>query len=187
MRTLVACACHSRKEYSFDLWEQATSSYHRVVALEKGDNSRIIKRVKRMVDVVMFEPIGEFCFSDNPIYGDRFNEAYASILTKCGGYTHMLSLDSDVIPPKGSDILSVMESECDPEYDFIVHGVPWRNKNRKTLAYETSCTLGSVEAWGKALSVCSKGHNLYRAVRDFKCKDFHSVDMQHLDASDVAA
>jgi hypothetical protein len=189
MRTLVA-ASHARvKDYAFEQWSAATASYHRLLAIEEGEREYA---ESLGVPYVPFSP------EENPrrqgrhrICGPLFNQAWTAILSAAGGYTHILSLDTDVIPP--CDILALMEPLYDDTFDFLRHGVPWRTAYHRpgAFAYETSCTLGSVAAWQAALDeTYRRGElaTLYGVVGDpdlFTHRDINLVQLTHLDDTEA--
>lgn len=185
MRTLVACPVAERKHYSFPLWAAATKAYDRLVVTEDEDYIDTIEGYG--VPALLFDPVSTFRWGINAIYGPRHTEAWRTIVDNADGYTHILSLESDIIPPQNVDILSIMEenySEC----DFLCHAYPWRYPGRVGLyVYETGCTLGSVEKWRDALNKTHEKHGVYETVRCvdyFKNKDIHIVQLEHLGEGD---
>jgi len=133
-------------------WAAATAHYDRLLVTDEPDYEEVIRNLG--VPVVLHEA------AEHPtktgamrVYGTLLNSAWKAIIENAEGYTHILSLESDVIPD--GDIVSVMEEHYDPEYQFLRHGVPWREAYEKPpgrFSYELGCTLASVQDWKKALA-----------------------------------
>ena len=187
MRTLVAAPVCKRKDYSFARWAAATASYDRLVAVDadESDYGEVIRRLGILV--VTYEAV-EHPRRPGPkaIYGPRFNYAWHAITDNAGDFTHILALDSDIIPE--GDILALMEEHYDPAFAFLRHAVPFREcYGRMSKGYETSCTMASVEDWKRALAkVETMGElaTLYEVVGDpnfFTHKDIDMMVLEHLD------
>ena len=185
MRTLVAAPTCERKRDSFPLWTAATASYDRLVAVETQEREYA---ESLGVPYVLFEPVEHHRRQGrHRICGPLFNQAWEALLAGARGFTHVLSLDTDVIPSE--DILAVMEANYGGTEDFLRHGVPWRSDYQRPglCAYETSCTLGTVAAWRAALDVTyTRGElaTLYGTVGDpnlFTHKDINLVALDHRD------
>ena len=184
MRTLVAAPHTQRRHDAFVVWRAVTASYDRLLAIEEEEREYA---ESLGVPCVLFTPV------EHPrrqgrhrICGPLFNQAWEAILSAAGGYTHILALDTDIIPH--GDILAAMESEYDGSVAFVRHGVPWRAAYSRTgYAYETSCTLGSVADWRAALDKAnelSELATLYGVVGDpdhFTHKDVLLLKLDHLD------
>lgn len=185
MKTLVACPVAERKHYSFPMWAAATGGYDRLVVTEDEDYADTVEGYG--VPVLLFEPVSTFQRFAEPIYGPRHTEAWRAIIDNAQGYTHILSLESDIIPPTGVDILSLMEEHY-YDCDFLCHAYPWRYPSRRgQYAYETGCTLSSVEKWREALEKTHEENGLYSTIRCqdyFKNKDIHIVQLEHLGEGD---
>lgn len=183
MNTLVAAPTSHRKHYSFHLWEQATRNYPRVMAVNE---KHYYEDIKDIVPTLCFRPVK---FTHGHIYGPRFNEAWQAIYDWARGhYTHILSLESDVIPPDGCDIVSVMESEWEDGLDFLCHGYPWRgSRGRDNLSYEFGCTMFSIEALQRALNAPDGVTGIYGCPNHdgWKRKKIDVVELRHLDEWDV--
>jgi hypothetical protein len=186
MRTLVACPVAARKHYSFPLWVEQTEKYDRLVSVD--DPEYALKVEEYGVPYVLFTPVSTRRVGGAAIYGPRHTEAWAAILERADGYTHILSLESDIIAPRDVDILSLMEEHYDDSYDFTCHAYPWRYPHRKGLyAHETGCTIGSIDKWKRALRLTHKDHGVYETIRItdyFRNKDIHIVELEHLGEGD---
>jgi hypothetical protein len=144
MHTLVAAPIGRRKHYSLLRWVQATEAYNRLLVTDEPDYAEELRTMG--LPVVEYEPKGDSRRPGaNAMYGPAFNTAWHCILENTDGYSHVLGLDTDVIPE--GDILSYMEENMTDGIDFLRHGVPWRGVYRRDgmRAYETSCTLAKVE------------------------------------------
>jgi hypothetical protein len=181
MHTLVACPFSKRKLYSLDEWEQATRGHARLMAVDEPEVRKEVK--KRGIKFTYFNPVSDFRRGKNAIYGPRFNEAWSAILENADGFTHILSLESDVIPPEGVDIVDLMEHNYDG-CDFLCHGYPWRYPSKLGgFAYETGCTIATVGKWREALEKSHPLQGMYGTIRNidlFTHKDVQLVELQHL-------
>jgi hypothetical protein len=186
MRTLVAAPHGSKKRYSFPAWEAATRPYDRLVAMHSDDDPCYIEEVTGQVPVVLFDrPPAPFNRQGrNAIYGPLFNEAWRTILGYAHHhcYSHVLSLETDVIPPEGTDILALMEEHH--RGDFLIHLYPWRaSTGRATKADEMGCTLASVPIWRDVLER-HPDDQLYGAFKtdpDYHVTRIDLVELAHLD------
>lgn len=154
MKSLVAAPAASRKHYSLPAWEEATRSYDRLLAISEPEYEPMVREMG--IDTILFEvPETANRWGDKAIYGTLFNAAWKAILEHSDGYTHILSLESDVVPIKGVDILKLMEDEYDGSFQFLRHGVPWRAQYRAQggYCYETGCCFASVDDWKAALEL----------------------------------
>lgn len=187
MRTLVAAPSAERKKYAFPRWAAATSDYDRLVAVLDSEQgyAEYIRRFGVNVATYQDPPSPRRGYGELAIYGPRFNAAWRCILDNCDGYTHILALDSDVIP--SGNILAVMEDEWSDDIFFLRHGVPWRSSAHEVgKGYETSCTMGSVEAWKTALGEVPDNatSTLYEWVGDphrYPHRDIDIMELEHLD------
>jgi len=178
MRTLVAAPSASRKHYAFDRWEAATRDYDRLLAIDEPDYAERVEALG--VPTVTYAAISKRRLGNNAIYGPRFTEAWQAILGASEGYTHILSLESDVIPPEGYDILALMEKEYQP--DFTCHDYPWR-EGRPGYAFEMGCTIFTRETLKRAIEVCPDEQGMYCIVSNedfFKRNRIHVVELEHL-------
>lgn len=186
MKSLVASPHAEFKDYSFSRWAEATASYDRLLSFFIAD-SLYARKVQEMgIRVVFYDSVPESGRKGrNAIYGPMYNVAWRTIVENAGDYTHILSLDTDVIP--SGDILSAMEAEYDG--GFLRHGVPWRSCYRRPglYTYENSCTFAAVEDWAAALDKADDlgpRCTLYEVVghHDFlPHKDVMLMDIEHLD------
>lgn len=185
MRTLVAAPVCKRKHYSLAHWAAATARYDRLVAVSEPDYEEVIRRLG--IPVVTYEAaVHHRRPGVKAIYGPLFNAAWRAITSNADSFTHILALDSDVIPE--GDILALMEEQYDPAFAFLRHAVPFRAcYGRMSKGYETSCTMASVEDWKLALDkVETMGEltTLYEVVGDpnfFTHKDIDLMVLEHLD------
>lgn len=176
MRTLVASPTGSAKAYCFEQWALATNGYDRLVAVCEPDYKATAESLH--VPVVMYKKPDD----RKGIYGPMFTAAWTAILARAWDYTHILSLETDVIPPFEWDILEIMEDEYKP--DFTAHGVPWRDcdryAGRDTLCYEMGCTIFSVETLRRAIALCPSDRGLYCVTSDAKHFRKHCIDVVEL-------
>lgn len=183
MRTLVAAPVAPRKDYSFQHWAAATAGYDRIVTTEYTDYAKVCEQTG--VPAVLFEsPDDPRRKGRHSMHGVKFNVAWQAILDSARGFTHILSLESDIIPVD-CDIVALMEENYGPE-DFLCHLHPWRKEYHRPYVKvcEMGCTFGSVEVFKKALDYCFKtGRTLYGQVRDepFTHRDIEMVELIHLD------
>jgi TorA maturation chaperone TorD len=186
MRTVVAAPFGANKAYALGRWAAATENYERLLVTDELKAIPITS--KYGIPTVLYESVeNPRRPGKNAIYGPKFNQAWEAILANTNGHTHVLALDTDVIP-KG-DILTAMEAEYDGTFAFLRHGVPWRSVYRRPecLGYETSCTLATVEAWRAALDKAQELGplcTLYEVVGNpnyFTHKDINLVELEHLD------
>ncbi len=186
MKSLVAAPTCRRKGYSLRQWEAATGAYDRLLVTEDGLWAQEVREMG--IPCELFAPVSHPRRQGrHAICGPLFNAAWEAILAGSEGFTHILALDTDVIP--AGDILALMESRKGEE-DFLRHGVPWRSDYQRPgcLAHETSCTFGSVEAWRRALDLTyTRGPlaTLYGTVGDpalFTHVDIDEMPLEHLDA-----
>lgn len=188
MKTLVACPVAKRKHYSLPYWAAATSKwgYDRVVATCEPEYISEIEKLE--IPYVLHGIPEKGREGANAIYGPLFNEAWKAIMEiVADGYTHILSLESDVISEW--DILDIMEEHYDGSVSFVRHGVPWRSIYRRPggYCYETGCTLASLPDWKKAMSLVNEHggmRTLYEVVGHpswFTHKDIKVVELEHMD------
>ncbi len=186
MRTLVAAPTTSRKRESFLEWAAATASYERLVVLDDDDADYADTLDMVGVHYIFFTPsTDDKRKGPHRMCGPLFNEAWAALLARADDYTHVLSLDTDVLPPAYCDIVALMENNYH-DCDFLIHGVPWRSIYKKStrLAYETSCTFATVPIWRKALALAledTDNRQLYRTVRYpcFRVREISLVNLEH--------
>lgn len=190
MNSVVAAPHTIRKHEEFECWAAATSGYDRLLALEASEASYAADIWGEWgIPYVLFEPV------ETPrrqgrhrICGPLFNQAWSALLDGATGYSHVLSLDTDVVPD--GDILGAMESAYDGSVCFLRHGVPWREAYHRPgqFAYETSCTFGSIEAWRAALDKVQELGGLatlYGVVGDpdlFTHEDVRLLTLHHLES-----
>lgn len=186
MKTLVAAAHAKHKDYSFARWAAATASYQRLLSLSTEDAIYARKMEPLGIRTVLYKHIPHPRRpGKKAIYGPMFNQAWRAIVDNAEDYTHILSLDTDVIP--SGDILSVMEDNYTE--GFLRHGVPWRGCYRRAgqYGYETSCTFASVDDWASALNEAENAGplcTLYEIVGRndlFKTRDILEMELEHLD------
>jgi hypothetical protein len=183
VKVKVACPYAERKAYALPKWLEVTKGYDRLLAI---DDAEYAKKVAKMgVPVVAFEPVNPFRMGANAIYGPRFNEAWQAILDTIEGqgYDYILSLEIDVIPPPGVDILEVMLANKGRE-DFLCHGYPWRYPSKLGgNCYEFGCMLTTPEVIKKALSVGDPRSGIYgftRWIDHFTHRDVDIVKLAHI-------
>ena len=193
MKSLVVAPHTERKHYAFALWAAATDGYDRLIAIEAPE-----REYAEFIEHRYGVPTAVYQAEESPrrqgrrrIYGPLFNAAWSALLSRAGGYTHLLALDTDVIP--SGDILALMEAEYGDEA-FLRHGVPWRAEySRSGKGYETSCTFASTEWWRAALaSTLQAGglSTLYGVVGDpdlFTHRDIDIMCLDHFELTDVAS
>jgi hypothetical protein len=189
VKTLVAAPAHSSKAYAFDRWAAATRPYPRLISVETDDYEMKALAEVHGVRWVEYEKIDYAKrIGLNAIYGPLFNDAWRAILSDCKGYSHILALDTDVIPT--GDILKVMEEEYTDDIMFLRHGVPWRSSYGRASdmkAYETSCTLGKVEDWRVALRRTDELgglSTLYGVVGHptmYPARNIYVMELEHVD------
>lgn len=180
MRSLVAAPAHSCKDYAIDKWAAATSQYDRLVAVDSED----VDYVKRLNDYGIRSVV--YQKTEDTIYGPLFTKAWRTIVDNAEGYTHILSLDVDVIP--SGDILKLMESQYDQRVSFLRHGVPWREVyRRKGCTYEMSCTFALVSDWERAVEFSEKSEGKFRLYEIvghpsfYTHKDIYLMELEHMD------
>ena len=194
MKSLVVAPHTERKHYALPLWVATTDGYERLLAIE-ADEREYAEFVEHRYGVpsVLFVPDeGPRRQGRHRICGPLYNQAWTALLSKANGHTHVLSLDTDVIP--SGDILALMEAEYGGEA-FLRHGVPWRAAYSRpgVNAYETSCTFASLQWWRAALaSTLQVGGlaTLYGTVGDpdlFTHRDIDIMCLDHFELTDVAS
>jgi hypothetical protein len=131
------------------------------------------------IPVVFYEPPELEWVGHHKMCSEQINVAWQTIINAASGYDDVLSLEIDVIPPVGHDILATMRKNRGDEH-FLCHGVPWRESyNRKgNLAYELGCTLATVEWWQHALD---RPGRLYNTIKEFERKELIAVALAHLE------
>ena len=172
MRTLVACPVGRKRDYSLPHWAAATEGYERAVAI---DDAKYADRVEHMGIRVLRFP------TSHPWVPRCFNDAWRTITHHAEeeGFTHILSLESDIIAPP--HILKVMEREY--EGGFLCHHYPFR-KPRQGMCAEMGCTLASTELWRKALSTCPAGvavYDWFRLSGKFEVQRIEVVELLHME------
>jgi hypothetical protein len=144
MHTLVACPIGTSKLYSLAQWRQATAGYPRLLAVDTRDDCS-----EQLGDI----PVVFYTGEDDPVghlMRGKFNPAWRAIVAAAEGYTHILSLESDVIPPGDIDILAIMEAAFTD--GVLHHAVPW-GRSGSEYGYEMGCTLAAVETWRELLKL----------------------------------
>ena len=192
MKSLVVALHTERKHYAFPLWVATTNGYERLLSLD-ADEREYAEFIERRYGVpsVLYQP------EDDPrrqgrhrICGPLYNQAWTALLSKADGHTHLLCLDTDVIP--SGDILALMEAEYGDEA-FLRHGVPWRAAYSRpgVKGYETSCTFASVQWWRAALASTYQAGGLatlYGTVGDpnlFTHRDIDTMYLDHFELTNV--
>ena len=176
MWTAVACPVGLTKAYSLADWAAATAGYDRFMVTDEEDTVDLVEDYGIPCYLFPYLPKEE---GKHPMYRWRYNAAWAKVIEFSKGRTHILSLESDVIPPAGTDILALMEQHYSG--GFLCHGYPWRAEyNRPFNAYEMGCTLASIEDWQKALD-WAEAHNqsVYGAPRQLPHTDIDIVELKH--------
>lgn len=197
MNTIVASPIAKHKLYSLDLWASATDGHPRVMSIENADEE-IAPAIEALgIPVVRYEPPEEdqLYMFHHRFTPKKYNEAYRVIIdyAEKGGYDHVLSLQSDNIPPDDCDIVQVMEDNWDGDVDFLIHLNPWRDEYGRPgmKGYEMGCTLASTKTWRKALDTMPPTGVLYWAVYQtkennprfyFTHKRIDVVDLKHLES-----
>jgi hypothetical protein len=181
---LVAAPVGASKDYALDRWVAATNAYDRLLVTNEPEYTDRIESLG--------VPWALYTYTPHPrrqgrhaIHGPMYNAAWKAIIANATDYTHILSLESDVIPE--GDILTVMEEQYDE--GFLRHGVPWRSVYRRpgNYAYENACTMATIEDWKAAVAKAESlgelstvfevvGHPDY-----FPHKDILVMKMEHLD------
>lgn len=169
-----------RKAYCFPQWAAATEGYDRLVAVDEPEAVEFCNGFD--VPAILFEPVNDFRRGKNAIYGPRFNEAFQAIMDNAEGYTHIYSLDTDVIPLV-DDSPRIMEENY-TDCDFLCNGVPWRYPSRVGgKAYELGCTFGTVAVFNRALKITHPLQGIYGTIRCidyFKNRDVELFEVEHL-------
>ncbi len=195
MRTVVAAPISRVKDYSLAKWAAATAGHDRFLVTEEPDYMQDIQ--KYGIPAFHYEPppvSDDIPNLRHVMCGKRYNVAWKRIveLAMDGGYTHILSLEVDVIPPDDVDIVAIMEGEWDGSVDFLIHLYPYRaSYNRPGLkCNEMGCTMAKTKTWKWALDNMPKDCTLFWAVRQtrdksprfyFTNKQIDVVELQHLD------
>jgi len=177
MRTVVACPVGKAKAYSLADWAAATVGYDRFMVTDEVDFADEVEGDHGIPCYIYEAPPQQE--GVHPMYRARYNAAMRCILRHAEGRSHILSLESDVIPPEGCDILALMEEHYTK--GLLCHGYPWRAEyNRPYNGYEMGCTLGSVEEWASALMWAEANHqSVYGAVRQVTHTDIDLVQLRH--------
>ena len=194
MNTLVATLSCESKGHAIEEWVAATAGYDRLVATESDALGWADFLYGFGLRVAFFDP-PEVSGAKAIYHHSLFNSAWQAILDACE-HEFILSLDSDVSPPKTVDLLALMEDEWDESYDFVAHGVPWRRpynrhvegREGRLYAYETSCTIARAETWRRALRIAKENRTtLYLTVRQqdkFRLKEILVTELTHHDSPD---
>lgn len=193
MNTLVAAPTARRKAYSLEQWAAATKGHDRLLVTEEDD---FLEELGKYAPATSYEAPaynGPEIFR-HEMAGFRFNAAWDVIIrfAEVSGYSHVLSLESDVVPANGEDITAVMESQWDDNYDFLCHGYPYRESYNRPgqKCYEMGCTMARTETWRKALKSLPPTGVLYWAVYQtkernprlhFTHRKIDLVELQHLE------
>ncbi len=184
MRTLVAAPVGSVRDYSLAAWAAATASYDRLlVADEPWYGSRLDEfGIPWMACDTSHIPQDENL--RHRVCGTRFNALWRVITdyARWNAYDHVLSLESDVIPPEGCDILALMESQHE-EGKWLCHATPWPARYHRTgYAYEMGCTLASLEMLERGLAAAEReGRGLYNQPLVQPHKHINFVPLRHFD------
>ncbi len=187
MNTLVAAPTARLKDYSLAQWAAATEGHDRLMVTEETDYIPVIE--SHGIPALYYEP------PDTPdispfrhiMCSNRFNAAWETIVVHAeeSGFSHTLSLETDIIPPEDVDIVKVMEENWDGSVDFLVHLYPYRvSYNRQgQMCYEMCCETATTETWRKALDGLPPTGVLYWAVYQEKYtnKRIDPVRLQHLE------
>ena len=191
MKTMVAAPICARKDYSLHRWAAATKGHDRLLATEEKSYVPVIESWD--IPAVLYEPppVQQSCFR-HVMATNRFNAAWKAIIDSANGHSHILSLESDVIPPEGVDIVQLMENNWTGEEDFLVHLYPYRESYGRPgqRAFEMGCTMAKTETWKHALETLPETAVLYWAVYQTKESNPHynftnrrieEVELQHLE------
>jgi hypothetical protein len=185
MTTLVAAPIAPRKDYSLERWAAATDGHDRLLVTEDVS----------YVDVIKDHGIPAFYFAPpetpdispfrHAMCSNLFNYAWQAILDNAGDHELLLSLETDIIPPKGVDIVKLMEDNWDGSVDFLVHLYPYRDAYHRPgqRAFEMGCTMATTETWKKALAALPEDGVLYWAVYQptYTNKRIEPVQLEHVD------
>lgn len=186
MTTLVAAPIARCKDYSLALWAAATEGHPRLLATEETDYLGVIEShgigavhytAPSTPDLTPFRHV---------MCSNRFNAAWQAILDNADPHTMVLSLESDVVPPQGVDIVALMEEHWDDALDFLIHLYPYRPSYKRRAgckAFEMGCTLATTETWRRALRELPATGVLYWAVyqEKYKSRQIDLVELEHLD------
>lgn len=194
MNTLTAAPTARKKAYSLEQWAAALRGHDRLLVTEEDD---FLEEMGKYAPATLYEKptTPDISSMRHEMCSNRFNAAWEVIISfaEVSGYTHILSLESDVIPPEGVDIVRLMESQWDDKTDFLVHLYPYRKSYNRPdrKCYEMGCTMAKTETWRKALNGLPPTGVLYWAVYQTPEKNpkFHFtnrridlVDLQHLES-----
>lgn len=193
MNTLTAAPIARKKLYSLERWAAATEGHDKLLVTEEDD---ILEEIGKYAPATLYEkpPDPDISSIRHEMCSNRFNAAWEVIISfaEASGYTHILSLESDVIPPEGVDIVELMESQWDDTVDFLIHLYPWRPSYNRPgrKSYEMGCTMARTETWRKALDTMPPTAVLYWCVYQtpeknpkfhFTNKRIDLVELQHVE------
>lgn len=194
MKTLVAAPTARKKAYSLERWAAATKGHHRLLVTEEEDFLDCIEDAGVIAAYYEKPPDPDMSSIRHEMCSNRFNAAWEKIISyaEMFDFTHILSLESDIIPPEGVDIVSLMESQWDETVDFLVHLYPYRPSYRRkgTKCYEMGCAMASTKTWRRALDTLPKDAVLYWSVYQtpqmnpkyhFNIRRIDLAELQHLD------
>lgn len=168
MTTLVACPSALKKLYSLERWAAATKNHPRLIVSE--EEACIMKVQDEGIHCLHYEkpPLPDASMFRHEMCSNRFNAAWERIISfaETTGYDRILSLESDVIPKNGVDIVELMDSQWDDTVDFLVHLYPYRESYNRPgqKCYEMGCTMARTTTWRKALDTLPPTGVLYWAV-----------------------
>ena len=187
MDVLVACPISRRKGYSLHEWEQATKGHDRLMVTEEPDYLPEIYKAGITALPYVSPPLPENWQDEfrHEMCTPRFNAAWKTIIDHAGYHDFILSLESDVIPPEGVDIVELMVKAWDGSVDFLVHLYPYRASYNRPgkKCFEMGCTMASAQTWKRAMSELPENVPLYWAVYQEKYtnKRIDEVPLEHLD------
>lgn len=191
MKTLVAAPICKSKLYSLPQWAAATQGHHRFLVTEEPG---LVWCLGHVAPVSTYDPpdLEGKLLGGHAFHIPRFNAAWEVIIqmAEMFDYTHILSLESDVIPPEGVDIVGLMESQMDDTIEFLVHLYPYRiNTARTEKMFEMGCTMARTETWRRAIRDKPENMALYQCPYQtvernpkfhFKVKTIDLVPLQHI-------
>ena len=182
MKLLVAAPIGEGR--SLDLWAAATSGYDRVAAIDQPIGAQL---ETYGIPYIEFSYDGEIPdWSRHPICSEKFNVAWEAILdyAEAGGYTHVLSFESDIVAD--TDIVALMVENFHEDDEIVRHAYPRGPEYNRpdSKASEMGCTMGTVAGFRKALKEArSRDNRLYGAVmwgKTIKTRVIDVAELQHL-------
>ena len=184
MRTLVAAPFGEGRLSSLDRWAAATEGYDRVAAIDQPIGEQL---EEYGIPYVEFTYDGETPEgARHRICSERFNVAWDAILdyAEQGRYTHVLSLESDIVAD--CDIVALMSENFTEDDDIVRHVYPWGPEYNRPYhkASEMGCTMMTVEALRTALvEARERKSKLYGSVmwtKRLKTRTIEKTELTHL-------